>query len=279
MSVEEHPEPGPLPGTTGTTRRAADQLESRRAQRAWWDFAADDYQAAHAVELGKARVLWCPEGLVEPGAGLLADVADRDVLEVGCGGAQCARWIIGAGARSVAAIDLSGGQLRHAQRLSAQTGIAVPLAQADATALPFRDQSFDVAMSAYGALPFVADSATVMREIARVLRRQGRWVFSVTHPFRWCLPDDAADDGLRVTQSYFDRRPYVEVDASGAATYVEHHRTMGDRVRELVDAGFRILDLVEPEWPTGEHDTRFAQWTEERGRLLPGTAIWVTEKA
>ncbi|MGR9921985.1 DEAD/DEAH box helicase, partial [Escherichia coli] len=47
------------------------------------------------------------------------------------------------------------------------------------------------------------------------------------------------------SMSYFDRNPYVEFDATGTATYVEHHRTLGDRVRELVSAGFGLLDLVE----------------------------------
>ena len=74
----------------------------------------------------------------------------------------------------------------------------------------------------------------VLREARRVLRPGGRWVFAVTHPLRWAFPDDPGPGGLIVAQSYFDRAPYVEVDAAGAPTYVEHHRTLGDRVRELV---------------------------------------------
>jgi hypothetical protein len=77
-----------------------------------------------------------------------------------------------------------------------------------------------------------------------------------------------------VAQSYFDRRPYVEFDADGRATYVEHHRTIGDRVRELVAAGFTVLDIVEPEWPDG-HEAVWGQWSPLRGRLFPGTAIFV----
>jgi hypothetical protein len=69
----------------------------------------------------------------------------------------------------------------------------------------------------------------------------------------------------------------VEEDDGGAAIYVEHHRTIGDRVRELVAAGLRLVDLVEPEWPAG-HSREWGQWSPLRGRRLPGTAIFVTEK-
>ena len=92
-----------------------------------------------------------------------------------------------------------------------------------------------------------------MREVARVLRPGGRWVFSATHPIRWIFPDDPGPDGLTATMPYFDRTPYVEFDDDGVPTYVEHHRTLGDRVREIVAAGFRLVDLVEPEWPAGSH--------------------------
>jgi hypothetical protein len=35
----------------------------------------------------------------------------------------------------------------------------VPLVQADAQPCPFREAAFDVAFTAFGAVPFVADSA------------------------------------------------------------------------------------------------------------------------
>jgi SAM-dependent methyltransferase len=149
--------------------------------------------------------------------------------------------------------------------------------QADAQRLPFADGSFDLACSAYGAVPFVADSAAVMTEVYRVLRPGGRGVFSVTHPIRWCFRDDPGPDGLVAEASYFDRRAYVEQDDGGRAVYVEHHRTIGDRVREVVAAGLEIVDLVEPEWPDG-HDRPWGQWSPLRGRLLPGTAVFVTRR-
>jgi SAM-dependent methyltransferase len=251
--------------------------ESARANRTWWDAEAAAYYAEHGAFLGDCDLLWCPEGLRESTAHLLGDVTDRDVLEVGCGAAQGARYLTSVGAR-VTAFDVSMGQLRQARVLDERSGVRVArLVQADAQALPFRDAAYDVVLSAFGAIPFVADSAGVMREVARVLRPGGRFVFSVTHPTRWAFPDDPGPAGLTVRQSYFDRTPYVEVDESGTATYVEHHRTLGDRVRELVAAGLTLTDLIEPEWPA-DHHAEWGQWSPLRGRLMPGTAVFSCRK-
>ena len=156
------------------------------------------------------------------------------MLEIGAGAAQCSRWLIGQGAAAFA-LDVSYAQLQHSRRLDAlgagslaaslpvSVPVSVPVVQADACALPFASGSFDLACSAYGGVPFVADVTVLHREVARVLRPGGRWVFSVTHPFRWALPDVPGRAGLKVGHSYFDRRPYVETDEAGAVTYVEHH--------------------------------------------------------
>ena len=262
---------------SNVAHRPAGPAESAAANRRWWDAEATAYQAEHGEFLGDVELLWCPEGLYERDVRLLGDVRGRDVLEVGCGAAQGARWLAAEGAR-VTAFDVSLGQLQEARRLDARSGVRVErLVQADAQALPFRDGAFDVVASAFGAVPFVADSARTMRELARVLRPTGRLVFSTTHPTRWAFPDDPGPAGLTVAQSYFDRTPYVEVDEAGAASYVEHHRTLGDRVRELVAAGLVLDDLLEPEWPAG-HAREWGQWSPLRGALMPGTAIWVAHK-
>ncbi|MER6142779.1 class I SAM-dependent methyltransferase [Streptomyces sparsogenes] len=298
---------GPMaedPEEPTATRRTAGATESSRANRGWWDRNADEYQEEHGGFLGDDRFVWGPEGLDEAEAGLLgpADaLRGLAVLEVGAGAAQCSRWLAARGARPVA-LDISHRQLWHALRRDSEAGAAgsagtegaavsggaagsagtegsgtVALVQADATALPFRDGSFDLACSAYGAIPFVADPVRVMREVHRVLRPGARWVFSVTHPIRWAFPDEPGPEGLSVAASYFDRTPYVEQDETGRAVYVEHHRTLGDRVRDVVAGGFRLLDLVEPEWPAW-NDQEWGGWSPLRGNLIPGTAIFVCER-
>lgn len=266
------PEPhDPSPAEVG--RRGADAPSTVRANRQWWDGDADAYHAEHGDFLGDADFVWCPENLREKDAQLLGDVDGQDVLEVGCGAAMCSRWLATRGAR-VVAFDLSSGMLRHARGGAERTGVRVPLVQADAQHLPFRSASFDIAFTAFGAVAFVADSARVMREVARVLRPGGRWVFATTHPIRWAFPDDPGPGGLIASIPYFDRSAYAEYADDGTPTYVEHHRTLGDRVREIVAAGFRLVDLIEPEWPAG-HAREWGQWSPLRGAILPGTAIYV----
>lgn len=283
---------GTTSGPSGLERGVAPG-DVTRASRAWWDREARAYQAEHARFLAglradgpagtdgqaatdparlPARLVWCPEGLDEAEARLLGpaeDLAGARVLEVGAGAAQGTRWLAEQGAVAVA-LDLSGAML-------AMRGDGVPALQADACRVPLADGSLDLAFSAYGALPFVADAGAVLSEVARVLRPGGAFVMSTTHPFRWAMPDDPGWDGLRVSLSYFDRRPYVERDAGGGLDYAEHHRTVGDWVRLVRDAGLVLDDLLEPEWPEDLHET-WGGWSPLRGQYVPGTLLLRTHR-
>ncbi|MBW3086220.1 2-methoxy-6-polyprenyl-1,4-benzoquinol methylase, mitochondrial [Austwickia sp. TVS 96-490-7B] len=270
--------------------RPTDQRSSIDANRHWWDEDAQDYYAAHGAFLGDVDLVWGPEGTRERDAQLLGSIdslVGRDVLEIGCGAGQGARWVAAQGARVVAG-DLSAGMLRQARRIeerlhqdAASYSVApespqhertpVTYVQADACALPFVDQSFDMAFSAYGAVPFVADSAQLMAEVYRVLRPGGRWVFSVTHPIRWAFPDAPGPAGLTVHRSYFDETPYVE-SLGDTITYAEHHRTLAHRINEVISAGLILTSITEPTWPA-DNQQIWGGWSPLRGALLPGTLI------
>jgi ubiquinone/menaquinone biosynthesis C-methylase UbiE len=89
----------------------------------------------------------------------------KDVLEVGCGTGlvleRMARF-----ARSVRGIDLSPKMLEQARARGLEVGLA------DATALPFADQSFDVACS-FKVLAHIREVDAALAEMARVVRPGG----------------------------------------------------------------------------------------------------------
>lgn len=254
--------------------REVDGQHAADATISWWSRGAAEYLAEHGQFLGPADFCWCPEGLRESEVHLLGDLAQlrtARVLEVGAGAAQCSRWLRGQGVE-VLATEPAAGMVAAAAELNTQTGVSVPMVQADARALPLAENSVDVAFTAFGAISFVPDPARVHTEVARVLKPGGRWVFSVPHPLRWAFPDDPTSAGLRANRSYFDRRPYVESDSAGRLLYAEYHRTLGDHVADVVAAGFTITDLIEPEWPPGNENV-WGGWGPERGAVLPGTLI------
>ncbi len=111
--------PPPGPGASaGVVARAVSASESVAANRGWWDDEAPDYQAEHGAFLGDVDFVWCPERLREADAELLgppATLVGARVLEVGCGAASCARWLVDRGADAVG-LDLSAGMLRAGPR-------------------------------------------------------------------------------------------------------------------------------------------------------------------
>jgi ubiquinone/menaquinone biosynthesis C-methylase UbiE len=112
-------------------------------------------------------------------AGRLADVKSQDVLETAAGTGVLTRAIVSrlpAGVRIVAT-DLNQPMLDHAAAKEHTAG-RVTWRQADALALPFEDQSFDVVACQFGAM-FFPDKVQGYKEARRVLKPGGRFLFNV----------------------------------------------------------------------------------------------------
>ena len=101
---------------------------------------------------------------------------DDAVLDLGCGAgfdACVAAMAVGPTGR-VVGVDLSPAMLAVAERGRAAAGLAnVEFRKADVEAIPFRDASFDVALS-NGVLSLIPDKPAALREVFRVLKPGGR---------------------------------------------------------------------------------------------------------
>jgi ubiquinone/menaquinone biosynthesis C-methylase UbiE len=108
----------------------------------------------------------------------VARVEPREVLETAAGTGVLTRAIaarLPAPARMVVT-DLNQPMLDHAQRQSHDSRIT--WRQADALALPFEDQKFDVVACQFGAM-FFPDKVQGYREARRVLKPGGHFFFNV----------------------------------------------------------------------------------------------------
>jgi SAM-dependent methyltransferase len=100
------------------------------------------------------------------------------VLEVACGTGVVTRALAATlpAACAITATDLHAAMVSHAERVG--TVRPVTWRKADALALPYADGSFDLVVCQFGAM-FFPDRAAGYREIRRVLRPGGTFLFSV----------------------------------------------------------------------------------------------------
>jgi SAM-dependent methyltransferase len=226
--------------------------------RASWDVDAPNW-----VERGRAA--WASEepiwgrGSHESELGLLSDVAGLVAIELGCGTAYISAWMMRRGAR-VVALDNSSRQLATARVFQREFDLSFPLVHADAEHPPFADQSFDFAISQYGAAIW-CDPYVWIPEASRILRPGGRLVFERTTPLvMLCFPadDDAAPADSTLHRDFFGMHRFEWHDEDGAVDAIEFNLGHGDTIRLLRSSGFEVEELFELQAPA-----QGDEWSED----------------
>ncbi len=235
--------------------------------RAAWNASSDEYQSSHARTLADAPEAWGVWRNPEDELGVLGELAGRDVLELGCGAAQWSIALAGRGLRPVA-FDLSDRQLGHARRLRSDAGVDFPLVQANAEALPFAAESFDVVFCDHGAMSFARPEPTVA-EVARVLRPGGLFAFShASALLELCWDEHAKVVDERLHMSYFD---LYEVEDG---TKVSYQLPYGDWIRLFRRNGFLVEDLIELR-PPEDAETTYGEYVSIAwARRWPAESLW-----
>jgi ubiquinone/menaquinone biosynthesis C-methylase UbiE len=242
-----------------------------------WNEISPYYQAEHRIPAD--FVHYGPHCPNEEELQLLGDVRGKRVLEVGCGGGQCSIAFAKRGAIATG-VDLSDAQVEFARGLAEREGVEATFLQSNAEDLSgISDASQDVVFSAF-AFQFVERMDRCFAEVARVLRPGGLFVFSVDHPFWYCVAESAE---MRVEFSYFDSAYSYDWESRDMPTrprMTEFHRTVGAWYRFLRDAGLEVLDIIEPEpVESGSGEDWGEGYAPERQRLVPATIIWKARRS
>ncbi len=219
---------------------APDRRRHETLNRAFWNAESAEYQALHGAQLALHGAAWGIWQIPEHELRILGDVADRDVVELGCGAAQWSIALARRGARPVG-VDLSEAQLEHARRLQDEAGISFPLVHASAEAVPLPEAGFDIAFCDHGAFTF-ADPYRTVPEAARLLRDGGLLAFNMSTPLLdICWPPDAEDVTDRLSLDYFG----LHEVPTGESDHAEFNLPYGEWIRLFARSGFVVSDLVE----------------------------------
>jgi SAM-dependent methyltransferase len=241
---------------------------------AWTKANAEYTDGSAERSWAKDEITWGMFGVPESELNVLGDVAETDVVELGCGTAYFSAWLAKRGARAVG-VDPTPAQLETARRMMRETGIEFDLVQAPGESVPLPDASFDLALSEHGAAIW-ADPYTWIPEAARLLRSGGRLVLLHPTPLaHLCFPDV----GPITTEL---QRPYFglgRVEWPGENEGVEYQLTHGDWIALLRDSGFEIERLVELRAPADAITHPFysdvpVEWAQK----WPGEEIWIARK-
>ncbi len=204
----------------------------------WWESYSEAYQDDCQIPVD---IHYGPSSPNEDELNLLGDLKGRDVLEIGCGGAQCSVAFALRGAR-VTGLDLSAEQLNFAKALAVRHDVEIELVQHDMGDLePIASASKDIVFSAF-ALQFVEDRTKTFREVRRVLRPGGVFVFSLDHPFFRKVDSET----LGLVESYNETGPIID-DRGTFGQVMIYRDNIAGLHQALVEAGLTVERIIEPD--------------------------------
>jgi ubiquinone/menaquinone biosynthesis C-methylase UbiE len=199
---------------------------------------------------------------------LVGNVKGKKTLDLACGEGFNTRILARKGARATG-VDFSERLIEFARTLEKKEKLGIEYYVSDAADLKkFATGHFDI-VTCFMALMDIEKYEDAIRETARVLKRNGRFIFSITHPCfewgdvtaggqhfgEWKYEEGRREDPTRralhyeITK-YFGRvklisswdmkrltRPFITTS---------FHRTLTDYVQTLFESGLLVRRLVEP---------------------------------
>jgi SAM-dependent methyltransferase len=223
-----------------------------------------------------ADVTWGMWRIPEAELNLLPeDMNGMRAIELGCGTGYISAWMIRRGA-DVVGIDNSEQQLATARRLAEEHGVELELIHGNAETVPYPGESFDFAVSEYGAAIW-ADPYVWIPEAHRLLRPGGRLVFLGNHPFVMLPQDTSADEPvtLELMNPYFGMHRIDWDDGEDRGTVF--NLPISEWMRLFDDVGFDVVAYHELRAPHRGAEVRFfvtADWAND----YPSEQVWNLRK-
>lgn len=179
---------------------------------------------------------------------MFPDFTGKRVLDLGCGFGWHCQYAIEQGAESAVGIDLSEKMLNEAVARNQSEVIeyrCMPIEDID-----FPGNSFDVVMSSL-AFHYIESFSDICSKVSKCLTSGGDFVFSVEHPVftaqgkqDWHYDKEGKPMHWPV-DSYFTEG--IRQSNFLGEEVLKYHKTLTTYINTLIQAGFEITGLIEPE--------------------------------
>lgn len=226
-------------------------MDEDRISRVGWDSIARSFQERYEIEV--SPIVYSPFGPTEDELNLLGNKQGRKIIDIGAGGCQKAIYLANQGA-NMTVYDISQEQLDYGKNLAEEHGVSLNFVRGDFQSLSshFPNPIFDAAYSIF-ALQYSRNADVLkhtFREVNRILKDGGTFVFSLDHPFRSLGFWDVENDSY-VLDNYFDKKEnewdYAFPESQVSGRFRGACWTLSEMVNGVIDAGFKLEKILEPE--------------------------------
>ncbi len=182
------------------------------------------------------------------------------VLDLGCGAGALMRRVEALGAEEVHGVDISAKLLAIARSEG-----TLNVRESSMHNLPFLDGTFNVVLSNFAVHYLDCEGqAQMFREVRRVLRPEGLFVYSTAHPIflRFSFRTDEHLRGHPVADSYFSTQEECSWPCRGESISMIR-RDWPDIANAVIESGLTLLRLVDADVPENLEDAARASGSPE----------------
>lgn len=181
---------------------------------------------------------------------ILPDFHGKKVLDLGCGYGWHCKYAADNGAQYVLGTDISHKMLEVAKKINSAPEIDYQCTAIED--LSFSNGVFDVVLSSL-AIHYVKDFEPLIKNIFQWIKSGGEFVFSVEHPVftsygtqDWYYDTDGNILHFPVDNYYYEgKREAVFLGEQ----VIKYHRTLTTYLNTLLQNGFEIQHIIEPQPP------------------------------
>jgi SAM-dependent methyltransferase len=195
---------------------------------------------------------------------MLPDFTGKTVLDLGCGFGWHCRYAIENGAQSVTGIDLSEKMLEKAKEINHLEGIEYERKALEDVTFPA--EKFDIILSSL-TFHYIESFDGMAQNIYQWLKPNGHFIFSVEHPVftaqgsqDWTYAEDGEKLHWPVDNYFTEGKRNTHFLGEDILKY---HRTLTTYMNSLLQQGFKIKEVIEPQ----PNDTMLEEFSEMKDEL------------